>query len=67
MPGSDDLKREAHALIDALPADARWEDVMYEVYVRQAVEAGEKEVEKGRLLSSAQVRARIRKRLRNGQ
>ena len=30
-------KDEAHKLIDQLPADATWEDLMEQIYVRQAI------------------------------
>lgn len=63
MPNPDDLKRNAHALVDGLPAGADWDDLMYEVYVRQAVEAGEKDVGSGKTLSEAEVRARLHDRL----
>lgn len=34
------LKAEAAKLVESLPDDATWEDLMYEIYVRQAIEAG---------------------------
>ena len=34
------VKAEAHRLVDELPQDATWEDLMYKIYVRQAIEAG---------------------------
>jgi hypothetical protein len=34
------IKEEAHRLIDSLPDDATWEDVMYRLYVHEAVEQG---------------------------
>jgi hypothetical protein len=34
------VKDEAHRLIDRLPDDATWEDLMYTIYVHQAVETG---------------------------
>lgn len=34
------IKDEAHRLVDALREDATWEDLMYEIYVRQAIECG---------------------------
>lgn len=34
------IKEEARRLIEKLPDDATWDDVMHEIYVRQAVEAG---------------------------
>jgi len=33
-------KEEAHMLIDELAADATWEDLMREIYVRKAIEKG---------------------------
>ena len=33
------LKQEAHRLIEQLPEDATWDDLMYQLYVRQAIEA----------------------------
>ncbi len=34
------IKDEAHKLIDRLPAGATWEDLMHEIYVREAIEKG---------------------------
>jgi hypothetical protein len=34
------IKEEARRLIEKLPDNATWDDVMHEIYVRQAVEAG---------------------------
>jgi predicted transcriptional regulator len=34
------VKEEAAKLIDALAPDATWDDLMDEIYVRQAIEAG---------------------------
>lgn len=34
------IKEEARKLIDKLPANSTWDDLMYEIYVRQVVEAG---------------------------
>ena len=38
MPTTD-IKQEAQRLIEQLPAGATWDDLMYEIYVRQAIEA----------------------------
>ena len=35
-----DLEKEAHALIDSLPERSSWEDLMENIYVCRAVEAG---------------------------
>jgi len=34
------LKEEALRLIDSLPEDATWDDLMYRIYVRKKIEAG---------------------------
>ncbi|QSJ15661.1 hypothetical protein JYQ62_28215 [Nostoc sp. UHCC 0702] len=34
------IKEEAHKLIDRLPENSTWDDLMYQIYVRQTVEAG---------------------------
>jgi len=33
-------KDEAHKLIDQLPANATWDDLMHEIYVREAIARG---------------------------
>jgi len=33
-------KEDAHALVERLPADATWEDLMHEIYVREVIERG---------------------------
>lgn len=33
-------KEQAYRLVEQLPQNATWEDLMYEIYVRQAIEAG---------------------------
>ena len=37
------IKEQAHELLEKLPDSATWEDVMYRIYVRQAIEAGIKD------------------------
>lgn len=34
------IKKEAHRLVDNLGENATWDDLMYQIYVRQAVDAG---------------------------
>ena len=33
------IKEEARRLIETLPENSTWEDLMHEIYVRQAIEA----------------------------
>jgi len=61
---SSSAKDKAREAIDQLPESASWDDVMYEMYVREAVDAGLADVAAGRTLSPAEVRARIQERLR---
>ena len=56
MSGSE-LKEQAHKIVDALPDDATWEDLIYRIYVREAVEAGIQDADAGRILDVADVRA----------
>jgi hypothetical protein len=51
-------KEEAHKLIDRLPVNATWDDLIHEIYVREAVEAGLADSEAGRTKGVAEVRAK---------
>lgn len=64
MSESPNTKSKARDTIDRLPESASWDDVMYEMYVREAVDAGLADVAAGRTLSQAEVRERIQERLR---
>ena len=49
-------KEEAHKLIDQLRADARWDDLMHEIYVREAIERGLEDSKAGRTKDVAEIR-----------
>lgn len=49
-------KDEAHKLIDQLPANATWEDLVEQIYVRQAIEQGLSDSEQGKLQSVQEIR-----------
>lgn len=34
------IKEEAKRMIEKLPEDMTWDDLMHEIYVRQSIEAG---------------------------
>jgi hypothetical protein len=53
------IKTEAQKLVNQLPEDASWDDLMYEVYVRQAIETGLGDSEAGRTLDVKDVRAKF--------
>ena len=44
---------------DNLPDSATWDDVMYRIYVRQAIEAGVKDSDQGRTIDVKEVRKRF--------
>ena len=50
------VKEEASKLIDKLPDDSTWDDLMHEIYVRQAIEGGLADSEANRVTSVEQVR-----------
>lgn len=50
------IKEEAHRLVDRLDESATWDDLMYEIYVRQSIEAGLAESAAGRTVPVEQVR-----------
>ena len=52
-----DIKQEAQRLIENLPSNATWDDLIYEIYVRQAIEAGLADSTTGRTLDVKDVRA----------
>ena len=54
-----DIRTAVKELADDLPSDATWDDVMYRVYVRQAVEAGREDAAAGRLVDVDEVRRRF--------
>ena len=56
---SPNVKQEARRLVDNLPENATWDDLMYEIYVRQAIEAGLADSEAGRTLDVKEVRAKF--------
>lgn len=53
------IKQQAHQLLDSLPDNATWEDVMCRIYVRQAIDAGVKDSDAGRTMDVKEVRKRF--------
>lgn len=49
-------KEEAHKLIDQLPVNATWDDLMHEIYVREAIERGLEDSKTGRTKGVAEIR-----------
>ena len=51
------IKDEARKLIEKLPDDSTWDDLMREIYVRQAIESGLADSQAGRTTSVETLRA----------
>ena len=51
-------KEEAHKLVDRLPNNATWDDLMHDIYVREAIERGLADSRAGRTKSVQEVRAK---------
>lgn len=49
-------KEEAHKLVDQMPADATWDDLMHEIYVRKTIEKGLADSEAGRTTDVREIR-----------
>jgi len=52
----NDIKANAHKIIDGLLSSATWDDNMYRIYVRQSIESGLKDVEQGNTIPVDEVR-----------
>lgn len=59
MASVQGIKDEARQLVDKLSDDATWEDLMYEVYVRQAIEAGLQDSHARRVIEVGDLRTRF--------
>jgi hypothetical protein len=53
---SSSIKEEARRLVDQLPDNSTWEDLMHEIYVRQAIEKGLADSQASRTTSVEKVR-----------
>ncbi|RZL09936.1 MAG: hypothetical protein EOO62_13570 [Hymenobacter sp.] len=55
------VREQVHALAEQLSEEATWEDVAYEIYVRQAIERGIEASKEGRLIPAEQAKAYLAK------
>ena len=56
---TNNIKKEAYHLLEKLPDNATWDDLMYEIYVRQTIEAGIEDSKAGRTMDVKEVRAKF--------
>ncbi len=52
-------KQAAKQIIDHLPEQASWDDIMYELYVKQKIEKGLNAIEKGQTLPHEEAKHRL--------
>ncbi len=53
------IKEEAKKLIDKLPDQATWDDIMYEFYVKKKLAVALVAAEEGRVISHEEVKKRF--------
>ncbi len=56
MPSAKEAVRR---IIKQLPEQATWDDIMYELYVKQKIEEGLKAAEEGRTISHEEAKRRL--------
>jgi predicted transcriptional regulator len=55
------IKDEAKALIDKLPDDATWEDLMAQIYFKKNVDKGLNDLKEGKTLTHEEAKSRLTK------
>lgn len=53
------IKDASNEVITRLPSEATWNDLMYELYVKQKIEAGLQAAAEGRVVSHEEVKQRF--------
>jgi predicted transcriptional regulator len=53
------VREEAHKLIDALPEETTWDDLIYQMYVRKKIARGVEAAEQGRVVPHEEVKKRF--------
>ena len=64
MADAPDIRPDAKRLVEQLPASASWDDLAYEIYVRQSIERGVADADAGRTVDHDSALARVRARIR---
>lgn len=53
------IKQQAHSLIEQLPDNCTWDDIMHQIYLILTVEAGLADSQAGRVKSVEEVRSQF--------
>ncbi len=61
------IKDEARQLIERMPDDTTWEDIMYAVYVRMKIDRGLQEADEGDVIPQEEVERRLAHWLHSGE
>jgi len=57
---TENIKNEARRLLERLPEDITWDELMHEIYVRQSIEAGLADSKAGRTVDVKEIREKFR-------
>ena len=58
------IKEKVHQLIENLPSDANYEDIMEAIFVQQKIERGLNQLDNGQSISHEEMKERISKWLK---
>jgi predicted transcriptional regulator len=50
------IKEEARKLIDGLPEEISWDDIIYQMYVRKKIDKGIEAADQGRVMAHEEVK-----------
>ncbi len=53
------VKEQARNLVETLPDDSTWEDLMYEIYVQESVQRGLEDARAGRVKTTEEIKAKF--------
>jgi len=56
MMTRSELKNQADQIIEKLPEETSWEDLMYSIYVRKKIDQGLQDVKAGKVRTTDEVR-----------
>ncbi len=56
---TSDIREEAKRLVEKLPSNSTWDDLMHEIYVRQAIEMGLADSKQGKVTGVQELRKRF--------
>ena len=54
------LRQETEALINTLPENISWDDLMYRIYVRQKIDKGLQDMQEGRVQTTEELEQKFR-------